>query len=1643
MAEPAISPEMSTVERDKALLPQGMTDPMISVEKGEPEIPADIRGEPVTGTPSFRPAQELETLRREAQTPLIKTEIDVPSLARRDIEIQRGRLTDSELVIQFNNIVNSTDLQSAVEANGGSAVLADMGMSEGLLENLRDDGAFFNETLQKFVTAKQSATVAPDQPVVPFEQGLPPELMENTSPTFQEAMDSIVKKNVKIRKAMETDNPYFGLDGKRMVMNKFSVGKTHIEMFKAFKALPGDVFRLAYVPEAIVYGVKSLADGAMSERAFEDIVPETFGKSMYDSWAAGFDKALLEQFALTDGAISTMQRWYKTNFIEEYGLPEWKKQHSTGLIRILEDGSEDYVRDENGIAKRKEVGLPPDVASALVELAFKELPFAGKVLTLFGGQIGFTGGAAVLGKKTAEKIVKDARQARKDNPEAFGQLTDYEIVNQLRKKDYEKAAGEVKQIYFGARDLIERIGFSKFRPFRSVGNMFRKGKVNMGTVLLDRKETLQNFDNTIMNLGAEIQTIKDGIAPLDPKNRARIGALQKEQKNFQKERDIYAKKISKNPYLAAALRDEVLISGAIVSAAEYMPNFEPFGIPSDVIVGITAPMFAPVISYGASKFTWQLGDSITEGMFTDVAELLQNSEMLPFIPRDVLVSGNEKAMRVALKSSGFTITDERVKAFDQFARIFRAIPDTDDFGGNPRKEVENALIRYADMMKSYKTDLDDLGMEPDRVAQFMRRLNLSVAHASGLAPLISYQAKRLEQVTSGKLTDTQSMSELIRATADQQKVNTGIDANLEIIREMLAEDGISIGDNSQLQGFIKSLEDGAVAQREGLRNKQQALVIMFDQYTKNIAGLNTNINSEVVENMYRLALDLEEMSILPQGTIRGLVDEAGILDDTMNNMLQSVRQETAILRQTTADMNSSEFIQNARLHADNLLDIIHGRRTAMVSAEYRKVDGMLEGREFDLIPVLRKMGEISGDMDDQPITSQLTKLGTFIRKDTSNLKRTFERIVERNLETKFGITKDTQRKYINQARTGTKDVEGKPDYSVLDIAEEMIKNRNLPDEEIAKIFSSNFNETENLYRYFQTAATKGKPEQAQINRVKGQLKEIITQTYGDLSPEVMAQVKKARKTHEDEIGKRMDVGTEFAWMGPAMNSRVRKNAADRPKSDGNYVYRNIDRDHPEIAFIRMEKIASELLMEADDLKAADLMKGLKIEADRVLYALGAKRLPNGRMQVDMNDPKQKSAFFIYKNLVNAHIQNGVVKAIGGGQERALKVLESPGTGGRIFGKNVGEELNFGRAHRMFEIEKELAVDVIPQLQTGQTKYFGRAGGGPDIDTVDGRTTIRTVEYETISGFVTNFDDLLLTNKEFKKGYKALQDKLDPTKGVLVLAAKAEAEDVASKIKNLELDAQTAEKADLFWDVHFQNATPETFEFKVRQFSQDAGMPEAEVRKALKYMYVEGLLKKAKRSRRIKASNGDNIEMINGEIFSDIMSDPNQRKLAREVMGEKHFNALERMQQWVDTSIGDALDMRRGGVSGIITIDSAFSRIFNVARGMVSPLYVGTELASRTMLLYKQNLMDAALSDPEAAMAMAEILYNPKPSKETIRTLGIRMQAHLGKAVYESGQRIPTLEEIIAQKETFRTYGTIFDPIEPTDGEIGEADEDVQ
>ena len=57
----------------------------------------------------------------------------------------------------------------------------------------------------------------------------------------------------------------------------------------------------------------------------------------------------------------------------------------------------------------------------------------------------------------------------------------------------------------------------------------------------------------------------------------------------------------------------------------------------------------------------------------------------------------------------------------------------------------------------------------------------------------------------------------------------------------------------------------------------------------------------------------------------------------------------------------------------------------------------------------------------------------------------------------------------------------------------------------------------------------------------------------------------------------------------------------------------------------------------------------------------------------------------------------------------------------------------------------------------------------------------------------------------------------------------------------------------------------------------------------------------------------------------------------------------------------------------MTLESAFARAFNIARGMVSP-YVATEVSARIAL---HRNFATALSDRKAADIMARVLSSPK------------------------------------------------------------------
>ena len=59
---------------------------------------------------------------------------------------------------------------------------------------------------------------------------------------------------------------------------------------------------------------------------------------------------------------------------------------------------------------------------------------------------------------------------------------------------------------------------------------------------------------------------------------------------------------------------------------------------------------------------------------------------------------------------------------------------------------------------------------------------------------------------------------------------------------------------------------------------------------------------------------------------------------------------------------------------------------------------------------------------------------------------------------------------------------------------------------------ASFSEAEDLYRFFELRGIGGNSA-AEINRVKSEMRKLITTAYGDLDPAVKKQIELARRTH--------------------------------------------------------------------------------------------------------------------------------------------------------------------------------------------------------------------------------------------------------------------------------------------------------------------------------------------------------------------------------------------------------------------------------------------------------------------------------------------------------------------------------------------------
>ena len=686
--------------------------------------------EPVEATPTGMESVPSPEQTRDAPT----TTVDLPTLAAEDVAAQRGTSRSAQdLSNEFRSIMNSKSYDEI--AASGVEMIGDEILTPSRIQEINADPGLYGALEYEYITEKSTPQQDPAKPAVPFstpdyKEVRLPEWTDDYSADFKSILTDAVQNRQKVAALISKTNPNLTRRGQDLILSQFKTGDTLTEFLRAGEDLPGELFRLP-----LIVGMASSAEGALrdafvgavfDDKDFDTTVVESFGKRMSQKgWMREYDR-LLDDTVVLNSSRASLKREYKKKFIAEYGEDAWREDHQVPLIEVVDDKAQ-YKLDENGNVEYRDVDLDDASADGILELAYKELPASSKAALFFAEQAPFTAVGTVIAVSRSTKTINNIQAARKSDTIKYADKTDYDVYQSLRA---EKKAG-ILSPFKGALN------------FFTLGNIRAKGRIEKGQQMTNHQATISRYEDDIAAINRRLNDPN-----LDNVKRIELG----------KQRDILKTNLSSyqlrkgtgtinSPYIRSVARDDVLISTAVGLGAAALPtDFTAFGVDGDTIVGITAPIFAPSVSrlavWGSSKAI----NTITDNTIKDVGLMLENSDFLPFITQGTLVKGDEAKMRSVMVEMGRAVTDQDVAAFTQLNKLFNQM--TPEY----REKAYQSLLDYNKMINGFRDDMFAVGMSDEAIAEALPTLHLTVAQATGIAPLLAFQKTAVQDLNAANLT---------------------------------------------------------------------------------------------------------------------------------------------------------------------------------------------------------------------------------------------------------------------------------------------------------------------------------------------------------------------------------------------------------------------------------------------------------------------------------------------------------------------------------------------------------------------------------------------------------------------------------------------------------------------------------------------------------------------------------------------------------------------------------------------------------------------------------------------------------------------------------------------------------------------------
>ena len=457
-------------------------------------------------------------------------------------------------------------------------------------------------------------------------------------------------------------------------------------------------------------------------------------------------------------------------------------------------------------------------------------------------------------------------------------------------------------------------------------------------------------------------------------------------------------------------------------------------------------------------------------------------------------------------------------------------------------------------------------------------------------------------------------------------------------------------------------------------------------------------------------------------------------------------------------------------------------------------------------------------------------------------------------------------------------------------------------------------------------------------------------------------------------------------------------------------------------------------------ETTEILTSIGNEKNRLFSFLGATQQKdvNGTMQYafDLREPRQQKILMMSENLLNTIVTHKLAHALADDAGKINRIVKAS-NGKKL--ENLDnlnpETYNFGHAVNMLKMEEKLTIPVINK--NGELEYQ------------------KFFDSTKVKGYSIDITEHLKTSQKARDEFVRLKDEIMDVKGALNIEAKGKLDEQNVAINALDNITNYVKNPKRFYDEHFANATPESIKELVADLvskgaSMDEPVSEETIRKSLKYMYMRGIfdIASVRKSVDVLSETPNKIasrsEITDIQSFVNTVLDNKNRDVMQAIMGvdSEHMGFLTDMANWVTYAGGNPRGFAPSSDTKGVTIDSIFSRVFNIARGMVSPLYVGTEIATRLLLEKNQSLLSVALRDKKASQILARMIKDPEGMNDKdIKTLGQRLKVYITMEVLQNkNNTLPTLNEFMGldDQEKLQSENKNITGISPVDLKLGQS-----